>query len=130
MRSWSFAAVLEFEEETGPVGVALAMPQDVASDLLNRVLPRWALGGKGASHPPGAPTSRYPGSSKRWVAPGTTASWVSQRSRARARRLSSRTTWSRPPTMSNVGAFTRASLGPARSGRPPRETMAAIDDPG
>ena len=31
---------------------------------------------------------------------------------------------SSPPTMSSVGACTRGSAGPARSGRPPRETTA------
>jgi len=72
-----------------------------------------------------ATSSRVPGSSNRWVAPGTIRSWFSHRSSDCAARLSSITVWSRPPTMSRVGARTCASLGPARSGRPPRETMAA-----
>ena len=43
-----------------------------------------------------------------------------------ANSLSWTTTSSRPPTINSVGARTRASHSPARSGRPPRDTTAAI----
>ena len=66
-----------------------------------------------------------PGSSKRWVAPGTTTSSFGQRSRARACRFNSRTSSSRPPTISRVGAMTSGKSSHARSGRPPRETTAS-----
>ena len=73
---------------------------------------------------------RAPGSSNRWVAPGTTSRRFSQRSMAWAWRFRSSTAWSSPPTMSSVGAVTLASRSPARSGRPPRETTATIPAPG
>lgn len=73
---------------------------------------------------------RAPGSSNRWVAPGTTSRRFSQRSMAWAWRFRSRTAWSSPPTMSSVGAVTLASRSPARSGRPPRETTATTPAPG
>ena len=46
------------------------------------------------------------------------------RRRRRASSFSSMTGSSCPPTMSSVGASTRASASPARSGRPPREITA------
>ena len=46
------------------------------------------------------------------------------RSCARACSFSAMTGPSSPPTISSVGAWTRASAAPARSGRPPRETTA------
>ena len=46
-------------------------------------------------------------------------------SRACARRLSSITTGSLPPTINSVGATTRGRTSAARSGRPPRETTAS-----
>ena len=73
-----------------------------------------------------ATAGRVPGSSNRWVAPGTTASSQGQRSAARAWRFRSSTTGSWLPTISNVGAVTWASRASARSGRPPRETIAAM----
>lgn len=73
---------------------------------------------------------RAPGSSNRWVAPGTTSRRFSQRSMAWAWRFRSRTAWSSPPAMSSVGAVTLASRSPARSGRPPRETTATTPAPG
>src|SRR6516225_459809 len=69
--------------------------------------------------------SSVPGSSKRCVAPGTTTSFFAQRSSTSAARLSASTSTSSPPTISNVGALTEPSAEPARSGRPPRETIAA-----
>ena len=84
--------------------------------------PRWSTNQSRAS---AAACSSVPGSSNRWVAPGTTASRDSHRIRACARRLSSSTTASRPPTTSSVGARTSPSRGAARSGRPPRQTTAA-----
>ncbi|MGC2005413.1 metal ABC transporter permease, partial [Trebonia sp.] len=73
---------------------------------------------------------RAPGSSNRWVAPGTTSRRFSQRSMAWAWRFRSRIAWSSPPTMISVGAVTLASRSPARSGRPPRETTATTPAPG
>src|SRR5271166_3507592 len=70
--------------------------------------------------------SSVPGSSKRCVAPGTMTSCFAQRSAASAARLSASTSTSSPPTISKVGASTAESARPARSGRPPRETIAAI----
>ena len=46
------------------------------------------------------------------------------------RRLRPRTVSSCPPVMSSVGAVTAASRGRVRSGRPPRDTTAAMPDPG
>jgi hypothetical protein len=71
-----------------------------------------------------ATVCRAPGSSNRCVAPGTTSSRFSPRSSPSARWLRPRTTSSRPPTMSRVGARTEPRSTPARSGRPPRETTA------
>ena len=76
-----------------------------------------------------ATRSSAPGSSKRWVAPGTISSRVSHRIRACACRLSSSTCVSAPPTISSVGALTTSSASAARSGRPPRETTAATSGP-
>lgn len=73
-----------------------------------------------------ATRSSAPGSSKRWVAPGTISSLFSQRSWAWAARLRSSTIVSAPPTMSRVGARTSSRHGPARSGRPPRDTTAPM----
>src|SRR5690606_20438373 len=64
-------------------------------------------------------------SSKRWVAPGTISSRFVQRSWANACSLSGMTGSSSPPTMRSVGASTRGRASRARSGRPPRETIAA-----
>ena len=72
-----------------------------------------------------ATCSGAPGSSNRRVAPGMTACSFSPVSCCRAWRFRSRTASSPPPTMSSVGARTQASCGPARSGRPSRETTAA-----
>src|SRR5260370_12236 len=88
---------------------------------------RWRMNQSRASP---AAVSRVPGSSNRWLAPGTTARWFSQRSSVWALRLRSSTTSSRPPTISSVGAVTAASRGRARSGRPPRDTTAAMPAPG
>ena len=65
--------------------------------------------------------SRAPGSSNRWVAPGTTSMVTGAVITAAAASLSCRTCGSRPPTMRRVGACTRERASPARSGRPPRE---------
>ncbi len=83
-----------------------------ASQRSNQSWARWAT------------CSRVPGSSKRWVAPGTMARRVRAFRRALAWRLRSRTAGSLAPTMSRTGAWTFSRAGPARSGRPPRETMA------
>src|SRR5581483_3176385 len=72
-----------------------------------------------------ATPSSAPGSSNRCVAPGTTASRLGPRSRPSACRFNSSTSKSAPPTINSVGAVTRSSAAPARSGRPPRDTMAA-----
>jgi NAD(P)H dehydrogenase (quinone) len=56
--------------------------------------------------------------------PYSIISCFSQRSYASAARFKSMTGKSLPPTMGSVGAMTRGSAGPARSGRPPRETTA------
>jgi len=69
--------------------------------------------------------SRAPGSENRWVAPPMMASRFSHVSCARARWLRFRITLSAPPTMNRVGVRTSASRPPTRSGRPPRDTMAA-----
>ena len=61
-----------------------------------------------------ATRSSAPGSSKRWVAPCTTASSLGQRSCRWAGRLSSSTCWSAPPTISSVG---RGPRGGSRRGR-------------
>src|SRR6516162_8091039 len=53
-----------------------------------------------------ATSSRVPGSSKRWVAPGTMTSCLGQRSKRRACSFSSITTSSLPPTINRVGAST------------------------
>ena len=71
-----------------------------------------------------ATASSLPGSSNRWVAPGTTIRLLRHARRACASRFSASTSTSRPPTISSVGARTERSAGPARSGRPPRETTA------
>ena len=68
--------------------------------------------------------SSAPGSSKRWVAPGTISSRTSARIPVTARRFRSTTWTSWPPTTRRVGARTRPSASPARSGRPPREMTA------
>ena len=68
--------------------------------------------------------SSAPGSSNRWVAPGTIASSLTQRMARSACWLSAITEPSSPPTISSVGAATSGSREPARSGRPPRETTA------
>ena len=70
-----------------------------------------------------------PGSSNRWVAPGTIASSDGARSMLWASRFSSTTISSSPPTISSTGARTSASRAAARSGRPPRETTAEISSP-
>ena len=75
-------------------------------------------------------TAARQGSSNRCVAPGTMANCFSQRRCAKACSLSSITPWSAPPTISSVGAVTVArATGPARSGRPPRDTTAAACGP-
>jgi predicted ATPase len=82
---------------------------------------RWRSNHSRASR---ATSSNAPGSSKRCVAPGMITNRFSQRSCASACRFSSMTWKSFPPTMSSVGARTHPRDGPARSGRPPRETTA------
>ena len=71
-----------------------------------------------------ATSSRVPGSSNRCEAPGTISSLTGADIWAIAWRFSAMTGVSAPPTISSVGALTRASASPARSGRPPRETTA------
>src|SRR6266508_2715155 len=92
--------------------------------------PFWLVSGasqrRNQSAASAATRSSAPGSSKRWVASGTISSRCSTPSCSAAERFSSSTTRSRPPTTSSVGARTRPSDGPARSGRPPRDTTAAI----
>src|SRR5207237_9177330 len=71
--------------------------------------------------------SSAPGSSNRCVAPGTTRSSFSHCMRSNEPSFNSITPQSAPPTIKSVGAFTAASAAaPARSGRPPRDTTAAI----
>src|SRR5205085_4357466 len=68
--------------------------------------------------------SSAPGSSNKWVAPGTISILHSHFICARACSFSSITTSSSPPTISSVGAFTFGNASPAKSGRPPRDTTA------
>ena len=71
-----------------------------------------------------AASSKQPGSSKRWPAPATTLiAWLVWRWEA-AQAFSSSTSTSRDPTISSVGLRTAASTSKARSGRPPRDTIA------
>ena len=70
-----------------------------------------------------ATCSSVPGSSKRWLAPGTTTRRFRQGSRARARRFDSRICSSCPPTIRRVGVTTSTRSPHARSGRPLRNTM-------
>lgn len=88
---------------------------------------RWVVNQSRASS---AVTCKVPGSSNRCVAPGTTARRLSHRSWAWAFRLRSKTTSSCPPTISRVGAVTTPRRWAARSGRPPRDTTAAMSAPG
>ncbi len=71
-----------------------------------------------------AARSRVPGSSNRWVAPGTISIRHVPGITACARRLRSRTVSSREPTINSVGVRTSVRRSPARSARPPRETIA------
>jgi len=71
-----------------------------------------------------ATCSSAPGSSNRWEAPGTISIFTSARIAAAAARFIAITGTSSPPTIKSVGAVTRGSAGPARSGRPPRDTTA------
>ncbi|MCF4136211.1 hypothetical protein L1856_03930 [Streptomyces sp. Tue 6430] len=82
------------------------------------------------SRPSAVAVVRAPGSVKACVAPGTTAMRCSQRIQSAATRLRPSTRVSSPPTTRSVGASTAASAaGPARSGRPPRDTTARMSSP-
>ena len=75
-----------------------------------------------------AARSRAPGSSNRWVAPGIyDSALTAQEVRCPSIELEHDRV---RPTISSVGATTSASRGPARSGRPPRETTAETSEPG
>ena len=76
-----------------------------------------------------AAARRVPGSSNRWVAPGTTASRFSQRSRAWAWRLSSSTIVVAADDQQR-GGRDRGEAWPGEIGTAPRETTAAMSAPG
>jgi hypothetical protein len=95
---------LEFLHPTGVEAIG---------DVHALVLGRWA---KNQPRACSTTVSSAPGSSNRCVAPGTTESYFSQRSSAKAARLRLNTTSSPTTTISRVGALTADKAGPARSG--------------